>query len=150
MCFVKRLWRTYMTCKISDLDACQCQWFNRNIRSKSKQYLRIGMIKVSFISVICLILFTQVLNCLKSLFLTLMFHIGEEKVWFFNAKYSQFMAWGSEFWLFGCFYRIVDNIVSIQKVPKFTYSTLLRNVYLISVFAFDKIFQKKTLRYSFA
>ena len=31
-------------------------------------------------------------------------------------------------------------------MPKFTYSTLLRNVYLISVFAFDKNFQKKTLK----
>ena len=37
------------------------------------------MIKVSLILVICLILFTQVLNCLKSLFLIMMFHIGEEK-----------------------------------------------------------------------
>ena len=75
--FRKKAAENLHDCKYSDLGACQCLRFNRNIRSKSKQYLRVGMInmiKVSFILVICLILFTQVLNCLKSLFLMLMFH----------------------------------------------------------------------------
>ena len=84
MCFVKKAVENLYDCKYSDLGACQCLWFNRNIRSKSKQYLRSGMIKVSFILVICLIrLLTQVLHCLKSLFLILMFHIrGGESIIF--------------------------------------------------------------------
>ena len=90
--FRKKAVENLYDCKCSDLGACQCLWFNGNIRSKSKQYLRIGMIKVSFILVICLILFTQVLNCLKSLFLILMFHIRGGESILFNAKYSQFMA----------------------------------------------------------
>ena len=53
--FRKKAAENLYDCKYSAyFGACQCPRFNRNIRSKSKQYLKIGMIKVSFISVICL------------------------------------------------------------------------------------------------
>ena len=41
--FRKKAAENLYDCKYSDLGACQCLRFNRNIRSKSEQYLKIGM-----------------------------------------------------------------------------------------------------------
>ena len=38
MCTVKRASKEIYDSKYSELGACQCLWFNKNIRSKSKQY----------------------------------------------------------------------------------------------------------------
>ena len=70
-----------------------------------------------------------------------MFHMGGGVKFLMQNIPSSWLE-GQTLDYLGVFDRFVDNIVSIQKVIKFTYSTLLEDVYLISEFVFDKVFQK--------
>ena len=63
----------------SSIGSCQSIWFNRNIRSKSKQFfffIKTGWTGVLFTLVIYLIPLIQVVNSLKSLFLILILALG--------------------------------------------------------------------------
>ena len=114
-------------CDYSDLGACQCLWYNRNIRSKSKQYFYYedwcdkGILYIN-----------DLLNPPHpgaKLFeeLILDFDVSHKD----RRKYNFLMQHIPSPWLEGqnhqsleVFDCIFNNLISIQKIPRYAYSIL--------------------------
>ena len=126
--FREKATKNIYDCNYSDLGACQCLWYNRNIRSKSKQYFYYEDWCDKGIVYINDLLDPPLPGAKLFEDLILDFDVSRKE----RRKSNFLMKNIPSPWLQGqnlecldVFDRIVDNLISTEKIPGFAYSTLL-------------------------